>query len=584
MIVIGTHVPVTLMAQLNGFPFEIYSKISSYLTLFCIALAVVIIFPEYKCLQIFDIKVTILIIILGMMGAAISLVTNRHSSDDYFYIPNAVHFLENPSEKLDFIQHYYKSSDHSMLSSYNQGTSLTYEYFQAGLAHNTQTNFLNIYYIYCLMLMGFLVPISNFLMISEFTNNSSHAFAGTIIVVSVLLVLNETGRTFGTFAFPKIFQGKGVFMSIGIPSFIAFSISYFKNGIARKWFALFFTTTALIGMTSTAALMIPMLALVLFLTNWSFKVSKPFTIYIASRDVMYILSISSSFIYVAFLFIAVKCGNSVNPLSVQGSMNFVDHVRYFIEPTLPITPVLVAIFTIGIFSFNGWQRKFLSVWILLLIVLILNPLSAKILVGTVVPPNIYWRLFYLYPFPLVVGIVGAKVWRRLEVSKHRNAGAILIFLVLCLSSIQYIRHFYQRDQIQLAGYKIPPADLALAQEIAHNAPDGLMLSPPNIYGLIPMLVSNKPQVRMRGDSRAVVERKEYFLTIRASRFVGGETRFQKEFFELVSKKAVDVLVIKSTLLLDKSIGLTIRQILESNGYINQSHTEEYTIIWRQLNS
>lgn len=581
MIVFGAHMPLTLLAQLNGLPFETYLKISPFVVLLCIAFAASILIPEYKGVQVFDTKTTIVITLLGALGATLALLTNRHSSDDYFYIPNAVHFLENPTEKMDFVAHFYQNTERSQLASYNQGTSLAFEYFQAVVAYYAHTNLLNIYYIYSLALMGFLVPIANFLLISKFTINTSHALVGTVIAMSVLLMLTETGRSFGNFAFPRVFQGKAVFMSIGIPAFVAFSLSYFGNTGGKNWIALFCTTTALIGMTSTAALMIPMLCFILWLTNWTINAARPLTIHIATRDVMYILSTGSALLYAAFLFVAVKSGASVDPMTIQGSVNFVDHVQFFVNPKLPLTPSFVAIFTIGIMLVSGWQRKFLAIWIILLLALFLNPLSAKFLVGTIVPPNIYWRLFYLYPFPLVAALVGAGIWRRFEASKSTTAGAIIMLLVLCVSLAQYMNHFYQQDQIQIAGYKIPPADLDLARKVADVAPDGLMLAPPNIYGLVSMLTSNKPQVRMRGDSRAVVERGEYLLTIGASRFVGGETKFQKKFVELVSKKAVDVLVIKSALLLDEAQGPTIRQVLEANGYIKQNHLSEHTILWRE---
>lgn len=581
MIVFGAHMPLTLLAQLNGLPFETYLKISPFVVLLCIAFAASILIPEYKGVQVFDTKITIIITLLGALGATLALLTNRHSSDDYFYIPNAVHFLENPAEKMDFVAHFYQNTERSQLTSYNQGTSLAFEYFQAVVAYYAHTNLLNIYYIYSLALMGFLVPIANFLLISKFTANTSHALVGTVIAMSVLLMLTETGRTFGNFAFPRVFQGKAVFMSIGIPAFVAFSLSYFGNKGGKNWISLFCTTTALIGMTSTAAMMIPMLALVLVLASRAVAAAKPPVFRITSQDVMYVLSTVSAFMYAALLFFAVKSGSSVDPMMVQGSLSFNHHIKNFIDPAFPLSPLLVVVGTIGIFFVGeGWRRTFLVVWIILLLVLFLNPLSAKLLVGTIVPPNIYWRLFYLFPFPLVAALVGVEIWRRLEASRYLAAGTISLLLVLSGSLVQYWNHFYRQDQIQLAGYKTPPADLVLAQKIADIAPDGLMLAPPNIYGLVPMLTSGKPQVRMRGDSRAVVERGEYLLTIGASRFAGGETKFEKAFLELVSKKAVDVLVIKSALLGSEAPGPIVRQTLKESGYISQVQVDEYTIFWR----
>lgn len=108
------------------------------------------------------------------------------------------------------------------------GTSNPYEYLNALIAVGFCLDFLSVYYLIMPGISGFMIPIAIFLAIVHFSDDERSSIVGTLLTVFVLLLLGETHRTFGNFSFVRIFQGKSILLSIGVPLFIGFSIKYFK--------------------------------------------------------------------------------------------------------------------------------------------------------------------------------------------------------------------------------------------------------------------------------------------------------------------------------------------------------------------
>jgi len=75
--------------------------------------------------------------------------------------------------------------------------------------------------------------------------------------------MGEQHRSFGNFAFNRIFQAKAVLLAVGLPLFGALTIDFFQSPDKRNWLYLFSASVATAGLSNSAAVLIPLLAVVL---------------------------------------------------------------------------------------------------------------------------------------------------------------------------------------------------------------------------------------------------------------------------------------------------------------------------------
>ena len=62
--------------------------------------------------------------------------------------------------------------------------------------------------------------------------------------------------------------------------------------------------------------------------------------------------------------------------------------------------------------FRSKQNRFLVAWVFVTVALVLNPLVSPYVMRYLTTENIYWRLFYLLPFPLIVALGMLALFRK----------------------------------------------------------------------------------------------------------------------------------------------------------------------------
>jgi len=377
-----------------------------------------------------------------------------------------------------------------------------------------------------------MIPLVWFYVISRFNFPSRVAIAGAFFICLSLLLMGEQHRSFGKFAFNRIFHGKTVLLAVGIPLFVAFTVDFFRSPSVRRWLYLFITSVAMVGCSNSAAVLIPLLASVLFIACF----------------VSYVPNISSGllrgFYYLCTLFYPALYAGSILLLSLDQvgkdsivhrgfPITFLGHFKLVLYgPTVGLFLVFGTILAI-VFA-QTRHRRFLITWIVLLIVCYLNPLVSPILIKYVTSPNIYWRLFYLYPFPLVVGLSAAGLALRLENKSPKwrriifgTVTALLLAAHLPASSSSVFRHGPRITRLSVPRYKA--VNLHQARKVLALAPPpGTMLAMPAVSHSLPMLSSKYPQMRIRTDGILLWldqrgRKYEAIHRIKASEFLGGRT-------------------------------------------------------------
>jgi hypothetical protein len=169
-------------------------------------------------------------------------------------------------------------------------------------------------------------------------------------------------------------------------------------------------------------------------------------------------------------------------------------------------PVVIAFLAAGIILaialLQKRQRRFLVTWLALLFLLYLNPLVGPI-VMKLTRQSVFWRLFYLLPFPLVLGLSGAGVALRLENKSPKWGGIVFGTITVLLlaghlpeSSSSVFRRGPRVTKLGMPQYKT--TDLRQARKVLELAPPvGTMLALQEVSRNLPMLTSKYPQILIR---------------------------------------------------------------------------------------
>ena len=528
-----------------------------------------------------DAKTLLLLLGLGLAGSIISLIINSPTIDDFNYVPNAVFYIQNPSALMGFKIHYLFSRT-VPFEIFGTATSGAYEYILALISFGLHINFLNVYYFIMPAVAGFLIPLAFFLAIVHFSDDTLSAVIGTLITFGVALLLGETGRTFGNFSFAHAYVGKAILVSIGIPLFIAFSLNYFSKPSHITWVGLFLVSTVLIGMSSSTIFILPALSSVLLLA---------YMISARQFNLKMIIGYFTSLIYVIavafYTFIFWKAALDNGSGGNQGwPTTFLGHAMFFVNPRYPLTPILATgSIILAFLVLTGLQKRFILIWVITTIVLFLNPINSMLLIEYVTSANAYWRMFYIIPFPLIIGIVSATLFTRMGHSYPAKrfslvlSASIVLFGFVLLSPTSVFNE--ANTSIGWPTYKLPPQSFKQAKAIIQIAPPGVMLAPIPIGGVVDMLDSRFPQIRVRNDSERTFlpSLDEANLRITASDYIGGVNSDFLSFQSSLNLYENDIrsIVIKEDVV-NKNIGL--KGFLNAHKFINQKEVDGYVVFWK----
>jgi hypothetical protein len=131
-------------------------------------------------------------------------------------------------------------------------------------------------------------------------------------------------------------------------------------------------------------------------------------------------------------------------------------------------------------------------------IFIYNPIAAQPLL--LFFRGVFYRLAYLYPFPLLVGIVIAILVER--TTKYRTTIWTAICALLLLIALILPTSIFRSDRFAwVPWYELK--EYVVAREAIQIAPEGLMLAPYPISGAVNTLNADYPQMIARLDTTEV---------------------------------------------------------------------------------
>jgi hypothetical protein len=487
----------THLAQIIGLRFESYAWLCA--TLFVFTTLGILWTNRNKFAEIKkkDFGVTFLLLALALLTAVLSVSLHefrRVGPDEYFYAVNPVYYLNHPAEPMNYTLRLFYSAQPPLKMVAFQ-TANAYEYIQALLAYWTGLSFATIFYVVFAALGGLLITIGIFLALSCFSNDTVGSLIGTCVSVSTLTMLAEANWTPGALSFVRVFEGKSVMMFAGLPLFAAFSLRYLTQRNPSNWLGLFALTVALTGISTSAIMLLPFLGTFFFFIHWflfeSRKTVKTFFIHAVTFYSTYIYLVLFG-VYVAWM----DRVSTASAITKPYATTFDGYIGSFVSSTLPLTPIVLFIFSIIALALTrGKLRKFLFMWILAVPLFVYNSLAAKLLL--VFFRGVYFRFAYLYPFPLIVGISCAAMYSWTARSKYRPL-ILFVFVLMVLATFMLPTSIFRSNRFAwMPWYEYK--EQVVARELVKVAPKGVMLAPFPISGAVTMLDPDYPQMLSRFD-------------------------------------------------------------------------------------
>jgi hypothetical protein len=291
-----------------------------------------------------------------------------------------------------------------------------YEFSQAAFAHLSGIDLLWVYYRLAPVLTAI---FGTFLLAATLRLLGlpvrASAFAA-LVVIPLILLMGENHRSLGNFTLVRLFQAKCAFMFLGLQTFVATSLLFFRKPGVGSWTMLCVGVIALAGMTTSALVMLPLLAFPLFLAWWlvfghggSLKCS-------LARGVAYAVAlvpaVAFALDYRRYAIAHAGYGSSLNagfPKTVVGQLDLITNGSAF-SPT-----VLFSFFSMLLLG-RLWREphhRLLLATAILIQLFYLNPWAAPWVMRYLSSENIYWRLFYLPPLLLMIGAAVGWLYQRM---------------------------------------------------------------------------------------------------------------------------------------------------------------------------
>jgi hypothetical protein len=604
LFILATLTIFTHLAQTFGLIFSQYALTSLLLTVLTAASFAWFNRRQLRAIEKKDFVVLTAIILIAALGAFVSISMRRIGRfvpDEYYYGANPAYYIQHPDSKMGFELFFFYSGGKPFYS-VAYLTATAFDYILGTISYFTNIPFIKVYYILGGGLGGFLIPISIFLALSRFTRNTTSAALGTFFTTLSIFLLAETVWTPGGYSFLRAFEGKVIMLFAGIPLFIYYSLKYFAETkitqyavpITRRIFDsttvnLFFLITVLTGMSTSAFMVFPILAAIIFVSYWlTFRQNFLSFRNVIERGMIYLLS----FFYLFYFAIFVAQHDKVETaLAINVSNGYTDSVREYLvgyyNPSIPLTPILLIIFSLAIlFITKGKLRTFLSLWMGIVLLIVPNPIIAKLLLNLF--RGIYFRLMYIYPFPLVIGIFIAGLYEITSQNVQKKIVWVVASFAFCAILFLSPSSLFVSDRYTWGNWSSYKEN-ASAFEIVNVAPHGLMVAPYPTSGAVRMMDTGFDQLITRDDHLDVYlnlqgRGDEAKLRMRASDFLDGKAQEYDSFVRLMDMyPEVQSVVFYRKIFYRQEYAETARQLanlMQTLGFANRKDLDDTVVYWK----
>jgi hypothetical protein len=448
--------------------------------------------------------------VMALACAGVTYVCHRPDVDDAVYAGTAADAFAHP--ELPVLSHdvlYGGRELPPMLPSYKVES---FELFIAFLAHSFAGQPIFWEHAVVPVLLALLLPFAWATLLRIWAPRQW--LAATVLALA-LFVLAGDPRGLGNFALVRLFLGKAVLVSLGIPLLYAFASKFEQTGRLWDWLLLAACTVACVGLSASAIFVAPLaLAAAAFCGLRSgFKHRAILTFLPAT----YPLGCGSA---VGHGFKALEPVFAYLPARAYWAVTTVygEHTQYIFLVALLAAPFLVRDLNLR------WKLVVLALFCFLVP---LNPFTFKLL-ARLTTRDAVWRLLWCVP---VVAIAAVALVNGIEfVTERWGRTGLGATVALLLCTLYYLAPYSSLAPSNGVTYslqplKVPTADYEAARAVIAATPQNKsILAPESVAVWVPTFVDRRPLVSVR----------ELYDEEMGVHMLAAETSERRELRELVS--------------------------------------------------
>jgi hypothetical protein len=224
---------------------------------------------------------------------------------------------------------------------------------------------------------------------------------------------------------------------------------------------------------------------------------------------------------------------------------------------------LYALLVIPVLSTDSFNQKRIAGFAVLMVLIVLNPITSVFLYG--MSSSLSWRVFWVVPFPLIVGLAGAGLAGS---SRWGLAGSVMLAVIFALVPDNWTLSSKNHTQLDFSGYKVG-GDYEIAEAVvAATPPGGLVLAPWNVSCWIPLfskhprLVGVRPLYLTMIVERALGEQeadKRRMMLNFIEGTAGAERQFP-EVMEEIQQRSITTIVVPHYLSWRRNLGEELKKL------------------------
>jgi hypothetical protein len=349
------------------------------------------------------------------LAAALGLTTlfiSRPDLDDFNFFHRALVQVGRPSSPFSF-----GDTSHNVpglpLGSFVHST-VSYEYLVSLLADSVGLDPLWAYQNLACLVAAALVPLAYVAVAEELGLRGWRSVALAAAAVLFLLLDGNTHRSFGNFAFVRLWQGKCILVTLLLPVALAFALRFFRRPNAPAFLWLCSLSVVGVGLTGSAVFLIPALLLavsaaLLAVNTWS------------AENLRAAILVNVAGAYCTLLGLGIVTG--LTPLPADSSIwetdlwwptHWWDNLDLVIGGTAGAVRDASILLLLPLVSLPPRHAVRLVVLTGVLCAMFVNPVLGPLVMGYLLP-GAFWRLMYLFPLAACAGLLAVgwspAAWR-----------------------------------------------------------------------------------------------------------------------------------------------------------------------------
>jgi hypothetical protein len=313
-----------------------------------------------------------------------------------------------------------------------------------------------------------------------------HWLLATVLTLMLLALLGEAHHSLGNFAFVRLFQGKAVLASIGIPLLYSYAWQFADTGAFWDWVMLTGCAIACVGLSAAALFVVPMALGTAALAGLPKKSLVVLGFLPALYPLVWGLALRGSFKEVAPVFASVSRTSAGTVLEGFGA-----HGQY----------VLLAALLAGPFLARSPRLRFRLVLVALIFFLVaLNPFLFKFIAKLATPESV-WRILWNVPVAGITAVAMVNAVEQMSQAWGKRGVALAGFIVVgVLAWLAPHSSLRRSNQVSFSAFplKAPHSEWQTARTaIALTPPATRLLAPESVAEWVPTFVVRPPLVSVR---------------------------------------------------------------------------------------